>query len=531
MKITSSLQAVPSGATYLEKAIVINNNDPDGIGRCQVRNVNRHGTNENGIKDEDLPWAVPCSFGGGFDSGSSVVPEEGVKVWISYENGDITKPVMLGCVRTSGNSQVSYQGTSSQKRYHRANTSDVPDDYTSPDVKVVYKSPSGSKIVMDDTPGQATINVEDPTGQGLFINPGVEAYSIQNKGFKFDEPEEQRKQLKGSQVILSSNGGNSVNLTANDKKTKVDIVSGASEDEAEINITSQAGKKSTMNIGTSEGENSIINIGSGGSSKASAVNIFSGTHAEEEGKDDGVGSSVNIASGASNKGSSVNIASGSYIEKEEGAEGSGSSINLASGTSSKDSSVNLMAGEAEEGSNFNISTSKGKSSNIKMSTGEGEEGSKVDISSGKSDKSEVKLSNEKTSISMKSGDDNHIKMITKMIVGTQAVYMDADTGNVIVQSFGPSPKQVTVTSTGVSMQTLTSTVNLTDSILELKAPNIIISGGIVNITSPQLSINAPGMTIGNNSIVAENFTVQSGGHGGGNGTYTPPTNIIQQITE
>jgi uncharacterized protein involved in type VI secretion and phage assembly len=71
------------------EGIVVNNNDPDKLGRCKVRVM---GIFSDSITDDDLPWALPdFSFIGG-KSGSFIVPHINTLVNVYFERGDIYLP-------------------------------------------------------------------------------------------------------------------------------------------------------------------------------------------------------------------------------------------------------------------------------------------------------------------------------------------------------------------------------------------------------------------------------------------------------
>lgn len=68
---------------------VINNNDPDKEGKCQIR---VYGIFPTEIPDDDLPWSTPdFNFIGGL-KGSFVVPPIDSIVRVYFENGDIYAP-------------------------------------------------------------------------------------------------------------------------------------------------------------------------------------------------------------------------------------------------------------------------------------------------------------------------------------------------------------------------------------------------------------------------------------------------------
>jgi len=69
--------------------IIVDNNDPDKIGKCKIRVWGVHSDN---IQDKDLPWAFPdFGFIGGL-KGSFVIPPIDCLVNVYFERGDIYIP-------------------------------------------------------------------------------------------------------------------------------------------------------------------------------------------------------------------------------------------------------------------------------------------------------------------------------------------------------------------------------------------------------------------------------------------------------
>lgn len=69
---------------------VVNNNDPDKVGRCQIRVFGIFGKE---INDDELPWATPDqSYIGGL-KGNFIVPTVDTIVRVYFENNEIYKPI------------------------------------------------------------------------------------------------------------------------------------------------------------------------------------------------------------------------------------------------------------------------------------------------------------------------------------------------------------------------------------------------------------------------------------------------------
>ena len=85
-------------------AVVINSNDPEELGRVQIRIPALHGTRKNQnyfIEDSELPWARPGIFAtGGNDMGQFLVPQKGNRVFVTFEFNNPSNPIYFGGIPT-----------------------------------------------------------------------------------------------------------------------------------------------------------------------------------------------------------------------------------------------------------------------------------------------------------------------------------------------------------------------------------------------------------------------------------------------
>lgn len=161
LKDSSSLSGV-------YRARVENNMDPLKIGRVKVRVPIVHGVPGKGITEDGLPWAYPCFMSAGYGYGSYVVPEVGEYVFIMFEDDDSSKPVYLGSSYGSGGSAKTYGSSDGQGTWRSAaGENEVPIDAQrdEPTRKIVYKSPKGAAIEIDDKNGSESIAMIDALGQ------------------------------------------------------------------------------------------------------------------------------------------------------------------------------------------------------------------------------------------------------------------------------------------------------------------------------------------------------------------------------
>lgn len=110
---------------------VVNNNDPDKIGRCQIRVF---GIFENDIQDNDLPWAMPEFTFIGSKKGSFIVPPVDAIVRVFFDNGDIYLPIYSTKVLDQTNLPA-----------------DINTDY--PNTMVFYETDNGDKFTINRSNG------------------------------------------------------------------------------------------------------------------------------------------------------------------------------------------------------------------------------------------------------------------------------------------------------------------------------------------------------------------------------------------
>lgn len=77
------------------RGTVVNNLDPQTLGRLQVRVPSVYGT-------ETINWAMPCVPYAGPDQGLFLIPPVGANVWVEFEGGDIDFPIWSGCFWGAG---------------------------------------------------------------------------------------------------------------------------------------------------------------------------------------------------------------------------------------------------------------------------------------------------------------------------------------------------------------------------------------------------------------------------------------------
>ena len=121
--------------------IVTNNEDPDGLGRVKVKLPRVSGEDESN-------WARVVSFMAGQDRGAFFLPEVEDEVLVAFENGDISRPYVIGAL---------WNGVDTP-----------PEDNSDGENNIrVIKSRSGHVIRLSDKDGEEKIEVIDKSEENL----------------------------------------------------------------------------------------------------------------------------------------------------------------------------------------------------------------------------------------------------------------------------------------------------------------------------------------------------------------------------
>lgn len=131
------------------RGLVVDNNDPNQLGRIKIRVHKFFGPN---IESANLPWAVPAFSmfaGSGSGFGSFAVPANNSQVWVFFEEGDIYQPVYFAEAPTG------VHGLPTER------TTNYPN-------RRVLKSPGGFVIYLDDATKE--LKIQHPSGSYFKIN-------------------------------------------------------------------------------------------------------------------------------------------------------------------------------------------------------------------------------------------------------------------------------------------------------------------------------------------------------------------------
>lgn len=138
---------------------VVDNADPERVGRCRVRVVQVYGSEQEDefIADDDLPWALPNGrhYQG---TGEQWVPPVGQTVWVSFIAGDHTDPIYQGGWATQDDAipehVSSYEpgGGPATRVVKTENGHLFEMRWKTGESRIVLQTENGVKVRLEDTP-------------------------------------------------------------------------------------------------------------------------------------------------------------------------------------------------------------------------------------------------------------------------------------------------------------------------------------------------------------------------------------------
>jgi uncharacterized protein involved in type VI secretion and phage assembly len=149
---------------YLGKfaGVVVDNNDPDGLCRIDVKVPS--------VLAEPTGWCLPALPYAGSGAGLAVVPPVGAAVWVEWPDGDLGKPpIWSGAAFTSGNG--------------------VPG--------------AGPNTVLLVTPGGHKIEVSDDSNAITLTASGGASITIGPDGITLDNGQGAKVELSGATVSIN----------------------------------------------------------------------------------------------------------------------------------------------------------------------------------------------------------------------------------------------------------------------------------------------------------------------------------------
>lgn len=246
------------------RAIVEDNMDPLKLARVRVRVPMIHGVagGSNYLATEQIPWATPINpSGSGYDHGSCLVPDVGDLVFVLFEDNDRNYPLYLGGCYGKGGINKQYGSENDPSTYAGGTwsmpngLSEVPNEVYntsgSPTGKVVYKSPKGATIVIEDEDGRESVRILDALGQSIRMASSLTDTANKNNGGRrinadaYSGTEHSPERLSGNgyaEIAITDAKGQQIQMLNSDVGSSIRIMSGEDGSGPEVILESTGAK-------------------------------------------------------------------------------------------------------------------------------------------------------------------------------------------------------------------------------------------------------------------------------------------------
>jgi len=165
-------QDIENATQPLTTALITDNVDPDGKNRLKVQYPWDSDTNES-------YWARVLTFMSGDDFGSHFVPEIGDEVLVSFLNGDLESPVIMGSLWNNERTPP-YENTDENniRAIKSRSGHELVFDDTQDKTNLKLKSAQGHQIILDDE--NEKITIEDSKGNYICLDATAKEITIES---------------------------------------------------------------------------------------------------------------------------------------------------------------------------------------------------------------------------------------------------------------------------------------------------------------------------------------------------------------
>jgi uncharacterized protein involved in type VI secretion and phage assembly len=144
------------------RGVVVDNADPDGLGRLRARVPDILG-------DEACGWALPCVPYAGPGVGLFCLPPVDALVWIEFENGEPDYPIWTGCFWATRDELPEDASGGPDVRLLRTATATIKVDEAGGSTVLVISTDAGPSITVDG----AEITIDDGSGATIKLSGGA----------------------------------------------------------------------------------------------------------------------------------------------------------------------------------------------------------------------------------------------------------------------------------------------------------------------------------------------------------------------
>ena len=175
------------------RGIVVNNNDPENLGRLKVKVPSLLGN------DVVTGWAMPClPYGGAADQGFFFIPEVDAGVWVEFEAGDLEYPIWVGTFWSKPGGESELPKPNGPDGAEQGSVQDPP-------TRKIIKTKRGHTIQLEDADGEEMVTiVEAINGQVITMN---------QEGIKVkDGANNQEVTLDAQGITIADKSGNQIRM-------------------------------------------------------------------------------------------------------------------------------------------------------------------------------------------------------------------------------------------------------------------------------------------------------------------------------
>ncbi|UUF13567.1 contractile injection system protein, VgrG/Pvc8 family [Flavobacterium panici] len=208
-----------------QSAVIISNNDPDGLGGLKVQMLWQE------AKGETTPFIPMVQPHGGGGKGFYFIPEVGERVFLDFQSGNAEMPVVVGTL-SSKNSKTTYHSPNNDIKGIRTRSGI---ETLSNDAKGSWKqsTPDGNYIELDGSrniTNNAVVNMTNNVGEKMSINVGGNEQSptqciveMDNEG-RFLMTTEKNVAIYAKENITFQVGKSSITITKGGIELKSDSI-------------------------------------------------------------------------------------------------------------------------------------------------------------------------------------------------------------------------------------------------------------------------------------------------------------------
>jgi uncharacterized protein involved in type VI secretion and phage assembly len=221
------------------RGIVVDNNDPEKLGRLKVKVPSVLGN------DVVTGWAMPClPYGGIANQGFLAIPEIDAGVWVEFEAGDLEYPVWVGTYwgKPGGESELP-----------KPNQADGSEDSSvqEPPTRKIMKTKQGHTIQLEDKEGEEMVLiVEAVNGEvitmdknGIKITDGANSHEValNGSGISVSDGVNSHEVALSGEGISIQDGTNQHSVVLNAQGVKAETQTGATVNLTASGVTVDAG--------------------------------------------------------------------------------------------------------------------------------------------------------------------------------------------------------------------------------------------------------------------------------------------------